>query len=340
MGLAERLVDEILKAEANQAPLLLELGALASEKRSDIRVELLRRITDLYLASPGGQGEIEQYLLDDILTRIVGGIERRDKPLLSANLARLPSLPDEVARPLVTDRDIKIAGPILRGSVDISETVLLDAAEHGSQAHLRAIAERASVTPPVSDVLVERGNRTVMHTLVANSGAQFSDGGMRRLVSRAEDDPNLQKLLVERPDVSDEAVAQLMPLVMKGVAARAGGETENVDTQAVRQFLSEWLRNRRLNLAEMETCIKLVRDGRFSLADAAWQFIGAKRLLDAASVLAASVNLDRDHAESVLTLGQTSSALLVLRSLELDWPLVAAFLALRYDKLKVLWTLI
>ena len=60
-----------------------------------------------------------------------------------------------------------------------------------SQQHLAAIAQRKSLSEAVTDVLVERGDRDVVHSVVRNAGARFSDAGFRMLVKRSTGDDAL-----------------------------------------------------------------------------------------------------------------------------------------------------
>ena len=49
----------------------------------------------------------------------------------------------------------------------------------------------ASSTEAVTDMLVERGDREVVHSVVKNVGAHFSDAGFRILVERSAGDDDL-----------------------------------------------------------------------------------------------------------------------------------------------------
>ena len=57
-----------------------------------------------------------------------------------------------------------------------------------------------------------------------------------------------------------------------------------------------------------------------------------KRLLDAATVVAAMLGLDRFYAFNLLTGGKIQSALLLLRSAGLSWQVADAFIKLRIAK--------
>ena len=57
-----------------------------------------------------------------------------------------------------------------------------------------------------------------------------------------------------------------------------------------------------------------------------------KRLLDAATVIAALLGLERFYAFNLMTEGKIHSALLLLRAVGLSWKVVDAFIKLRVAK--------
>ena len=65
--------------------------------------------------------------------------------------------------------------------------------------------------------------------------------------------------------------------------------------------------------------------------------IRAKRLLDAATVLAEMNDLKGDYAFDLLSRGSVDTVLLLLRSMELPWPVVDGFVKLRRAKMTPEW---
>lgn len=66
---------------------------------------------------------------------------------------------------------------MLKLSPVLTDTDLAAIAVSQSQRHLMAIAERARLSESVTDILVERGDRGVLHAVSANDGASLSDKG-------------------------------------------------------------------------------------------------------------------------------------------------------------------
>jgi hypothetical protein len=312
-----------------------DLFLLASEKSSAKRVELLRRITDAYLEQSDEHTSAEHYLFEEIVTKLVGKVSRTDRIRASTDLSKLPELPEALARRLASDSDIEVARPIVRDHHGLSEAILIEVATHGSQEHLHAIATRPVVTPPVTDVVVTRGDGRTVRTLTGNQGAQFSNEGMRTLIGRAEADVDLQALLVERADLSLEAINKLLPMVSQELATRLHGRAVEIDVSSVQNHLLDWMDDRKKNIERIEAYIERLRRGDLMLDVIAMKLIRNKRLLDTATIFAAMIDLDRYFGFNVLTRGKAQSVLLLLKSINLSWQAVDGFLELRRDKLAI-----
>jgi len=115
-----------------------------------------------------------------------------------------------VVRRLAHDDDIAVAGPVLEASPRLADADLVDIAETKSQAHLLAISGRSGIAEPVTDVLVRRGDREVMHRVADNRGARLSDGGFCALVGRAETDGALAEKVGSRPDLPPRLFRELL----------------------------------------------------------------------------------------------------------------------------------
>jgi uncharacterized protein (DUF2336 family) len=129
---------------------------------------------------------------------------------------------------------------VLCGSERIADADLVANASSKSQAHLAAIAERKTLSETVTDVLVARGDRQVVHAVARNKGARFSDAGFRVLVKRSTADEALAMHVGARPDLPRRHFLQLLEQASSAVRARliaenpaAGGAVEGVLTEVV-----------------------------------------------------------------------------------------------------------
>jgi uncharacterized protein (DUF2336 family) len=173
---------------------LATLDGLDSESRR----ALLRQVTDgLDITACSDVAEFDQALAAaaaDYSTQIRAEIAR-----LVAGHAGLTC----VATSLAFD-DIEVAGPILRRSSALSEATLLKIVHEKSQDHLMAVTKRAHVSEALSQALVEKGDDTVVTSLLENDRADISVDTYGRIAGRAENSTALQAPLVRRRNVPPE----------------------------------------------------------------------------------------------------------------------------------------
>src|SRR3982074_3572857 len=131
-----------------------ELTRIAAERSPEKRLELLHKATDLYLDGGDANSNTETYLFNEIMEKIVDQFSRDIKKQVSSTLAILPDFPSNIVRKLADDTDIEIAGPVLRNAFSLTDDDLVHLARRGSQAHLAAIAGRATLPEKVTDVLI------------------------------------------------------------------------------------------------------------------------------------------------------------------------------------------
>jgi hypothetical protein len=316
-----------------------ELTRIAAERSPEKRLELLHKVTDLYLDGVDTNSSSETYLFNEIMEKIVDQFSRDIKKQVSSTLAILPDFPSNIVRKLADDADIEVARPVLRNAFALTDDDLVQLAQRGSQAHLTAIAGRAMLAEKVTDVLIDRGERVVVHTVTANHGARFSESGMDRLLVKAEEDLGLREMLVERPDLSPKVVEQLLPLVSESLAMKLAERGYDVQraispdmVASLRQRFTTALRMRKEHIFQIGVVIDEIRKGNARLDESACQIAESGRLLDVATLLSTFARLEKDHVFKLLYKGQIQTVLVLCRSLELSWPTLDAILAVRTVK--------
>jgi uncharacterized protein (DUF2336 family) len=319
-----------------------DLTKIASERSPEKRLELLHKVTDLYFEGFGNHSASESFLFNDIMEKIVELFSQDLKRKVSASLAVLPDFPTNIVKNFAQDEDIEVARPVLRNALSLTDDDLVLLAERGSQAHLNAIAGRSIVPEKVTDVLIDRGDRNVVHTVTANHGARFSNRGLDRLVDKATDDVDLRELLVERPDLSPRAVDKLLPLVSESLLMKLAergydlkGAVPPDMIQALRQRFTAALKTRKEDIRQVSAIIESIRKGTATLDESTRLIAESGRLLDVATILASFTRLEPDHVFNLIYRGQLQTVLILSRSLELSWATVDAMLAVRAAKQRV-----
>lgn len=207
---------------------LKQLIAVAREESSDKRRDLLREITDVFMAQPDRYTSSELQHFDVILSRVAEQVEVELRRELAAKLADEPSAPKNLIRKLAHD-EISVAEPVLRRSPVLSADDLLRVARQRSQAHLNAIANRADVPEAVTDELVERGDEKVLVSLAANKSARLRPEAMEKMVDHSRTMKSLQKPMAERIDVPPKLLTQMYFFVSSALKKEILKRSENLD---------------------------------------------------------------------------------------------------------------
>jgi uncharacterized protein (DUF2336 family) len=253
---------------------LEESIARGSQER---RVETLQRVMDLFLGDADSLTEEQIDLFDVVIARLAAAIETRARAELAARLADVGHAPRGVIRSLAHD-DIQVARPVLTRSDRLSDDDLVAVALAKGRDHMLAISERAVLTEPVTDVLVSRGDRVVVHAVAGNPGARFSEVSIAALVDRSRADAALQTLLGQRDDLAEGHVRQLVEIAKETARRRLAESVPDAVRPAVAGAVE-------LGGAKVEAA--MVPGGRdYSQALEAVQALAEERALEEADLVA------------------------------------------------------
>jgi uncharacterized protein (DUF2336 family) len=229
-----------LKTSMQQTQALLEeleLGLV--DRPSSRRFTILRQLTDLFLEGAGSYSEDSIQLFDELMGSLVDRIERQAVVELSQRLAPVEQAPPAIIGRLSQHDDIAIAEPVLTQSPLLSEQDLVHIARTKSQDHLHAIARRTELSPPVTDVLVDRGNAKVTEKVVSNTGARFSRWGLTQAVERAKQDESIAAAIARRADVPPDLFNELVRKATQVVRRRLMIASSPEDQERITKVLSE-----------------------------------------------------------------------------------------------------
>lgn len=289
-----------------QASLIVDLEhALASGSNAQ-RDEMLSRITDLFMAGADRFSPEQVHLFDEVIAKLANAIEAKARAKLSIRLANIANAPAGVVRMLAFDDNIDVARPVLKNSERLNEADLLANASSKSQQHLAAISERRSISEAVTDVLVARGDREVVHTVVRNVGARFSDAGFRVLLKRSSADDALAMQVGSRRDLPRPHFLRLLEQASATVRTRMAAENPAA-AAAVEGILHEvvgGIRNETRKIsAQYTTAIadvaKLKQERRLGEADV-YKFARENRFEEAAVALSMLSGVELDAVERAL----------------------------------------
>jgi uncharacterized protein (DUF2336 family) len=193
-----------------EASLFDDLDEVLRNGSPDKRVDMLRRVTDLFLSDADRLNEQQIDVFDDVLSHLITKIEARALAEISARLAPVENAPRDVTLRLARHEAIAVAEPVLMHSSRLTTHDLVEIARTSGQDHLLAISGRANIESDVTDVLLDRGNNAVAHKVAANSSAKLSESGFAALLKASETDEKLAMRTGLRLDIPVRLLRELL----------------------------------------------------------------------------------------------------------------------------------
>lgn len=316
-----------------QKSILVELEEAVARGDGERRVELLRSVTDLFLNDAERLSDEQVHLFDDVIGRLAEEIETNARRELSERLAPVENAPVGVVENLAADDAVEVASPVLTRSKVLKDEFLVEIARTKGQGHLLAISGRDTIAPVVTDVLVDRGNNTVLRTVAGNQGAQFSDRGFGRLVERSKDDEVLAEKVGLRADIPARHFQAILGNAKEQVRKRLAGSIDETRIKAAldqvgdafaerltpkaRDFTAaqrEILGLKRMNRLDEESVFDIAKTGRVE------PIICALAIMAGVQIAVVERLFDSERPDGVLLLARSSG---------LSWPTLKAILMMR-----------
>jgi uncharacterized protein (DUF2336 family) len=206
-----------------------EVETAINNGTAEKRLETIKRVTDLFLASPESLNSKQIELFGDVLERLIKTIEIRaiaDVSVrialaeMSSQLAPVPQAPPSVVRRLAGNDEITVARPVLTESACLSTEDLVEIAKTKGEQHLLAMSGRWWLKEVVTDVILARRYPSVSRRIVNNPGARVSAAGFAIVVAQAEADPELAVETGIRVDLPLELRHQLLRSATEAVRVR------------------------------------------------------------------------------------------------------------------------
>jgi uncharacterized protein (DUF2336 family) len=320
----------------SHSSLLAELEVSVKTGTPEKRVETLRRVTGLFLGKSDQLNEQQIGVFDDVLVHLIQRIETKALFQLSKSLAPIDNAPIEAIRQLSRYDEIAIAGPVLTQSSRLSESDLVEVAKGKGQGHLLAISGRASLSEAVTDVLVERGNVQVHHTLARNCGAQFSEAGFATLVMKSQSDEKLAEKLGLRLDIPLELLRQLLAratdFVRSRLLASASPEHQTKIQSALASIANEIGREaiKPRDFVQADNIVlELNRHGKLT-ETVLLEFVAQRKYEEMTATVALFCGVKSDLIERLLKNVRHEGLIVACKASKLSWPTVALILKTRF----------
>ena len=317
-----------------QESLIKDLEA-AIESKPARSAESLRYVTDLFVSQASNYTDEQIALFDDVIARLAAQIEVGARAQLARRLAPIPNAPRRVIHSLAFDDETDVACPVLTQSECLNEEALVENARSKSQAHLLAISKRRTVGQAVTDILVTRGDKTVVLSTVENAGAKFSDGGYATLVLRSQGDDQIAAGVGTRPEIPRHHFLKLLTVASQAVRMKLEDGNPQAAKEIHRVVREVANRARVQSIAdshEYSEARKVVAarcvDDKLCLSDLS-EFASAGLFEETVVSLSMLANIPVATVERALMQERTELLLSILKVIGVTWAEVKQILQLR-----------
>lgn len=309
---------------------LESLARLTKENSDEGRQKLLREVTDMFMESSDTLNEREISYFGEIMTGLVGQVETMVRQHLSETISSVSNAPHDLILSLAND-ELDVAFSVLQNSEVLQDNDLVEIAEKRSQEHLNAIARRAAVDESITDVLVKKGNETVLGTLAGNNGAQFSRGGMETIVERAKDNDHLELSLVKRKDIPSDLAQDVFWRVSTAMREKILSASEELDESQVDELFQkaeEWFAEQKgkgtLNPAEKF----IVRKEKMDQLDEGLLLAQARqdKLPEFIAGLGRLANINTDIVRQAVFDPESEKLAIICKAAEIDFDVFGEFI--------------
>jgi uncharacterized protein (DUF2336 family) len=310
----------------------LELAIQGSSH--DKRVDMLRRVTALFLGNAEAYQPEHVAVFDDVLNRLIGQIEQGALVELGLQLAPVNNAPTRVVARLAQHDDIAVAAPLLTQSPRLAIDDLVKIAQTQSQAHLLAMSKRTELAEPVTDILIDRGSSLVAQAVTDNLGARISDSGYANLVRRSASDESLAVKVGLRADIPADHFQRLLHTATAAAKSRLLAEAPpelaaDIDRALVkvtREFVARPPAPIDYNGAlRLATAMQI--EGNLGDAEVL-EFAKSRKLTETAAALSVLSFAPIKIVHRVLQGGRVGGILVLCKAASFSWPTVQAIINL------------
>jgi uncharacterized protein (DUF2336 family) len=294
---------------------------------------ILKSVTGLFMAGHDRITDEVTSVFDDVIVRLVDHVESRARVELSMNLAPIANAPDHVIKRLAADDDITVAGPVLAQSPKLTDQNLVEIAESKGQSHLSKIAERKSLSPAVTDVLVDRGNAEVITKVAVNTGARLSKTGMSMMVMRASGDNELTQAMSRRADITPVLFKRLLNYATEEARTRMLASAGPADRDAINRVLTQLANqagSKTISPKEIAAAQRLVlsfSQDTEQTRTKVLQFADGNRIAELVAALSILSGMPIALISRLIRDTEPFGAMAVCRSIGLDWSVAHAVIS-------------
>ncbi|MGI9385657.1 MAG: DUF2336 domain-containing protein [Methyloligellaceae bacterium] len=187
---------------------LSKLEQIVSEEAEPNKERLLGTVADLFFLTKHQHTDDDIAIFSNVMEQLAYQLQIEPRAVFADRIADSDRASRRLLLRLATD-EIQVAKPVLERSVCITEEDLVEIARGCGLDHLRALSGRTVITPPITDVIVARGDEAVLVRLANNAGVEFSRHGYALLLQHATASRDLRRIVETRGVIGRDLVTRL-----------------------------------------------------------------------------------------------------------------------------------
>ncbi|BDG70193.1 DUF2336 domain-containing protein [Roseomonas fluvialis] len=202
-------------------------AVLAGDGEQEVRAMLAHRLAALAPDLAPAQQDRLAHMAWSALAQLAADTVAEIRATIAEAVKDLPDAPREMVRALAADRDIRVAGPVIRLSPLLAEEDLLALVDAPPlRETLTAVARRPGISETVADALVATGDALAIGTLLRNHTAAIRESTLDALVVQAAEHTAWQEPLVRRPYLPPRAAVALAAFIAEELLAPLAARTD------------------------------------------------------------------------------------------------------------------
>jgi uncharacterized protein (DUF2336 family) len=325
--------------ESLETSLLDELAGALRSGSSEKRLDMLKRVTNLFLGDATRLSDEQVEIFDDVLCRLIENVETRALGEVSVKLAALLNAPVDLTLTLASHPNIAVSRPVLASSPRLTTERLVGLAKTTTQqGHLLALSERRQLDPAVTDVLVDRGNKDVLRSVAVNAGAKFSEKGFAALVKAAESDEGLAEKTGRRVDLPPALMRQLLLRASEEVRTRLLSRSSPAYKEEIECLVRVAAKNieqetgRPQNYRNAKDAVEALRKKGELNETALFELAQGRNFAETVVALAHLASTSFDIVKPLMESSRNDGLLIPCRAADLKWATVSAILAMKFPQ--------
>jgi len=214
--LAEKDSDPVIRrsvAENSAMPVQIS-PVLARDRDADVRLALAARLVALLPdLSEDKHSKLYAFAVQALGTLALDEV-LKIRIALSSALKDHAHTPPKIAGQLARDVEREVSEPILKFCAALSDDDLLDILKgHPDSWAVEAIASRESVSEPVSEAVIDTGDRPGGRALLANDGASIAESLLQTIVAMSREYSEWQEPMATRKSLPPSIARDLAEFV-------------------------------------------------------------------------------------------------------------------------------